>query len=69
MVIFMKIYFITKNKIIICLVIILAISIVLFLRNFFKVENCVAFNDGPTVSVTPKILDILYEFRNFYSLF
>lgn len=88
----MKIFFITKKKIMIYLAIILMIIIVLFLLNFFKVEDCVAteltsnsevsdgfldtvknlakgeekiayltFDDGPTISVTPKVLDILKE--------
>lgn len=88
----MKIFFITKKKIMICFAIILAIIIALILPNFFRTEDCVAaeltsnsevsanfldnvknlakgeekiayltFDDGPTASITPKILDILKE--------
>lgn len=91
----MKIFLITKKKIIICLVAILTIIIItisLFLADFFKTDVCIAteltsnnevsedflesvknlakgeekiayltFDDGPTISVTPKILDILKE--------
>ena len=92
----MKILFITKKKIIICLSIILMIIITilisLFIASFLKTDICVGteltsnsevsedfldsvknlakgeekiayltFDDGPTISVTPKILDILKE--------
>ena len=53
----MKIFFITKKKIIISLAIILAIIIASFLPNFFKAEDCVATELTSNSEVSVDFLD------------